>query len=140
MQLTPRHMASYAAAFAAVATLSGCMDGGAVLAEEGNKFAICALDQGPNCQTPAPEGTKVAKASVASADDAVRILGAVKDKSECEGFAAHSKSRSPQHIAQAMINDVVVLPFGEAKPNDRSVTTACATPPYKVSLTVAKAP
>jgi hypothetical protein len=132
--------ASYGAAFAAVATLSGCMDGGSVLAEESNKFAICSLDQGQNCQVHAPDGTKVEKASVASTDDAVRVLGMVKDKSECEGFAAHSKSRSPKHIAQATINNVVVLPFGEVLPHGPSVITACATPPYKVSLTVAKAP
>ena len=116
------------------------MDAGSLLAEEGNKFAICALDQGQKCEAHAPDGTKVEKASVASTDDAVRVLGVVKDKSECEGFAAHSKSRSPKHIAQATINSVVVLPFGEVLPHGPSVTTACATPPYNVSLTVAKAP
>jgi hypothetical protein len=77
---------------------------------------------------------------VAAADDGVRVLGTVNNMSECEGFAAHSKSRSPNHIAQATINNIVVMPFGEVMPHEPSIKSACAKPPYNVSLTVAKAP
>jgi hypothetical protein len=140
MKLNVQFVVSYCGALAATVTLSGCMDAGSVLAEESGKFGICALDQGQNCQVHSPDGTKVEKASVASTNDAVRILGAVSTASECEGFAAHAKSHSPKHIAQATINNIVVMPYGEVMPHGPSVKTACATPPYNVSLTVAKAP
>lgn len=121
-------------------SILGCTDAGGAMAEEGAKYAICALDQGEGCKMAAPTGTKVEKATVASSDDAIRVSGTVSSMSECEGFAEHSKSRSPKHIAQATINNVVVLPYGEVLPHGPSVKTACATPPYNVSLTVAKAP
>lgn len=124
----------------AAAALSGCMDAGAVLAEESGKFAICTLEQGPSCHMSAPHGTKFEKASVAAADDAIRVLGTVASVTECEGFASHSKSKSPKHISQATINNVVVMPFGEVLPHEPSIRSACVNPPFNVSLTVAKAP
>lgn len=130
----------YGVSLSAAAALSGCMDAGAVLAEESGKFAICTLEQGQGCQVSAPNGTRFEKASVAAADDAIRVLGSVAGVSECEGFASHSKSRSPKHISQATINNVVVMPFGEVLPHEPSIKSACAKPPYNVSLTVAKAP
>jgi hypothetical protein len=122
------------------AGMSGCTDAGGVLAKESAKFAICALDQGSSCQISAPAGTKVEKATVATADDAIRVSGTVSSVNECEGFAAHAKSRSPKHIAQATINNTVVMPYGEVLTHTPSIKSACATPPYNVSLTVAKAP
>lgn len=140
MKLNIRFVALSCLTLAIVASMTGCTDAGGVLAKESTKFAMCTLDQGQSCQLSAPSGTKVEKATVASADDAVRVQGMVRRKNECEGFAAHSKSGSPKHIAQAMINDIVVLPYGETMAHTNSVKTACATPPYKVSLTIAKAP
>ena len=110
------------------------------MAEESAKFAICTLDQGQSCQVSAPAGAKVEKATLVASDDAVRVLSTVSSMSDCEGFAAHAKSRSPKHIAQATINNVVVMPYGEVMPHGPSVKTACATPPYNVALTVANAP
>lgn len=125
---------------AIVTSLNGCTDAGGVLAKESAKFAICTLDQGQACQLLAPAGTKVEKATVASVNDAVRVIGTLNSMNECEGFAAHSKSSSPKHIAQAMINDIVVLPYGEIRAHATSVKIACVAPPYNVSLTIAKAP
>ena len=130
----------YCFTLAIAASLAGCTDAGGVLAEESAKFAICTLDQGQSCQVSAPTGTKVEKAAVASTDDAVRVLGTVSSMNECESFAAHSKSHSPKHIAQATINNIVVMPYGEIVAHAPSVKTACAAAPYNVSLTVAKAP
>jgi hypothetical protein len=127
-------------AFGTTAGLLGCTNAGGTLAEESAKFAICTLDQGQSCQESAPTGAKVEKATVAASDDAIRVVGTVSSMSDCEGFAAHAKSRSPKHIAQATINNIVVMPYGEAMPHGPSVKTACATPPYNVALTVAKAP
>ena len=122
------------------AVLSGCYDAGAVLAEQSAEFAVCTLDRGKGCAVAAPAGTEVANTSVSSVDDAIRVLGNVSTMNECEGFAAHAKSRSSKHIAQATINSIVVMPFGEVVPLDQAIKIACATPPYNVSLTVAKAP
>lgn len=123
-----------------VASLTGCTDAGSVLAEESAKFAICTLDQGQSCQVTAPAGTRVEKATLASPEDAIRVFGTVSSTAECEGFAAHAKSRSPKHITQAIINNVVVMPYGEVLPHNPSVKSACAASPYNVSLIVAKAP
>jgi hypothetical protein len=125
---------------ATAAGLSGCSDAGKVLAEESTTFAICSLEQGQSCQLTAPAGTKAGTASLASTDDAIRLVGSVGSTSECESFAANSKARSPKFIVQATINNTVVLPFGEIIPHSSSVKTACATPPFNFSLTVAKAP
>jgi hypothetical protein len=127
-------------AFGTSSGLVGCSNAGGTLAEESAKFAMCILDQGQSCQESAPAGAKVEKATVASLDDAVRVLSTVSSMSDCEGFAAHAKSRSPKHITQATINNIVVMPYGEVMPHGPSVKTACATPPYNVALTVAKAP
>lgn len=125
---------------ATAAGLSGCYDAGKVLAEESTTFAICSLEHGQSCQLTAPAGTKASSASLVSTDDAIRLFGSVSSTSECESFAANSKVRSSKFIAQATINNTVVAPFGEVIAQSSSIKTACATPPFKVSLTVAKAP
>lgn len=130
----------FGGALVAAGSLSGCWDGGSILAEESGKYAICVLDEGQSCPIRAPEGTKIEKASWAANDDAIRVTGVVKTESECEGFAAHSRSRSPKHVSQVTINNTVVMPYGEDSPSERALEMACAKPPYNVSLTVAKAP
>ena len=139
MKTNLRLIAPYGAALTVAFVLAGCMDGGSVLAEESSKYAICTLDEGKNCHAQAPSGAEVEKAALMADGDAIRVLSTLSSQSECEGFAAHAKSRSPKYVAQAMVNDTVVTPYGEM-PHGPSIQTACAKPPFRVSLTVAKAP
>jgi hypothetical protein len=138
MKLNLQKSAYCATALTMAAVLAGCMNDGAALAEESGKFAICTLDQGQSCKVSAPIGAKVEKASLTADGDAIRVTSTVKSQSDCEGFASHAKSRSPKYMAQATINTTVVTPYGDL-PHEPSIQTACATPPYTVSITVAKA-
>lgn len=104
------------ACIAAVLVLSGCMDAGAVLGEASGMYAFCTLDKGGQCKESAPIGTRVEKATYERLDDAIRVLAVLKTTDECESFAPHARSRSPKHVSQVMINNIVVLPFGEARP------------------------
>jgi hypothetical protein len=139
MKTNWRLTASFGATLTVALMLAGCTDEGSVLAEESSKYAICTLDEGQDCHVQAPTGVKVERTALTADGDAIRVLSTVSSRSDCEGFATHAKPRSPKYVAQAVVNDTVVTPYGEM-PHGPSVQTACATPPYRVALTVAKAP
>ena len=127
-----------AALLAASAALTGCKNEGGKFAEQSAKYGLCVLAKAQSCSLPDQHEAKVEKASVTSQNDAIRVSGVLKERTECENYAAHANLRSPDYISQAMINKIVVRPYGE--PLAVNVDSACAAAPYNVSLTVAKSP
>lgn len=119
--------------------LSGCTNEGAGLAEASFYYAQCRLAHGERCDRHAPDGATVETASMVAADDAVRVRGVVQSKDECENYASNAKPRAPGYFVQAVINQTVVASYGDG-PLPSAIKSACADAPYRVSLTVAKAP
>ncbi|MEN7527631.1 MULTISPECIES: hypothetical protein [unclassified Cupriavidus] len=117
--------------------VSGCSDAGWELAMASVAFAQCRLEEGAACQKQPPAGTTFQAATLTRSGDAVRVRGVLKDPAACESFVRNARPLRPDVVVQAVVNNTVVKPYGDA-PLERSITSACATGPYDVSVTVGK--
>lgn len=122
------------------AAVSGCKNAGGELAQASRAYAQCQLAEGKGCTLAAPPGTTAETTGLTTPGDAVRVSGEVARVEDCLSFAANARPERAAYLVQAVINGTVVTPYGEMKPVPSAVDSACAQAPYRVSLTLAKAP
>lgn len=118
--------------------LAGCSSHGEDVAKASEELAQCLLAGKASCVAIMDDGTQLvtSRATMFYTNDSIRVEGIVKTISECMWYG---KVAGNTRNTRVTIGDFIVKMYGEER--EDAIKSACeqTSPPFGVSVTVAKA-